>query len=387
MGASTRFHQLDGLRAIAVSAVVVHHIGGASLAQKLSDRGHSFLGEFVASSTASGVELFFVLSGIVLLRPYLRQGRPLDFGVYMRRRIQRLWPPFLAAWLLAGAVSWFSSAFPTEWTRGAGLSSFELGAWLAQVGIIYVGAHSYNAAWWSLNVEVLFYLLVPLLILLLNRSKLSRSQLSWAWVGSIAFAIASAIFLPREAVSNVMGPFWRLAVYASCFVSGILVAAYDIPQVWAKRLLVIGALYVPVSCAWPPANQHVAWGLVHLGLVVAAFDSRSRLARALSSWPFLWLGERSYSLFLVHISIFNLVNHLTTLFVTAHGAFYYVISRAIELPLALFVAMVVFSLVEKRFAHSLLTADAFWPLRRDADKSVTVPTPHVSTAPTVIARD
>src|SRR4051812_29205083 len=119
-----RLHQLDGLRAIAAALVVLHHAGSASLAQKLADHGHAFAANALTGLTGAGVELFFVLSGVVLLRPYARQRRGFDLALYIRRRIERLWPPYLVVWLLAGACIWLTTYHPSEWTRTANLTSF-----------------------------------------------------------------------------------------------------------------------------------------------------------------------------------------------------------------------------------------------------------------------
>ena len=67
-----RLHALDGLRAVAALIVVAYHLGWANVADALTQQGHLSWGRALAGLGASGVELFFVLSGVVLLRPYLR---------------------------------------------------------------------------------------------------------------------------------------------------------------------------------------------------------------------------------------------------------------------------------------------------------------------------
>jgi peptidoglycan/LPS O-acetylase OafA/YrhL len=108
---TARVHALDGLRAVAASLVVVFHLGGNTL-------GPGLAASFVSAATASGVELFFVLSAVVLGRGYIREGRPLVARTYFRRRAERLWPPYLVAWILAGATIAVTSANamrPTDW--------------------------------------------------------------------------------------------------------------------------------------------------------------------------------------------------------------------------------------------------------------------------------
>lgn len=370
-GGQARLHQFDGLRAVAVCLVMLHHAGGATFAETLMHKGHTYLAHLTASSTASGVEFFFVLSGVLLLRPHLRGGRALDLGVYARRRIQRLWPPFLAAWLAAGAVIWSTTHFPSEWSRSSPLATFSWGSWFAQMGIVYVGPNNYNWPWWSLTVELMFYALVPVIVALLaHRPTFSRMRNGW--LISIALAVASN-FIPEAAVPQHLWPLYRFAIYVSCFAAGTLIAADDPHPSAGPKLAFGGLVYVLLACQWPLLNLHVGWGIFYFGVVTMVLDEQSPWARAFSQWPLVWLGERSYSLFLIHYPVFLAVCHAVSFFSPKRGAAYYLATRAIELPLAVFAAMVIFSVVERRFAHNLVSAGAFWPTRCRPSSQVTAP--------------
>ena len=65
------------------------------MAASLVAGGHTAIGTFLSHFGASGVELFFTLSAVVLLRPYLRFSRRMAIGQYAWRSVVRLWPPFL----------------------------------------------------------------------------------------------------------------------------------------------------------------------------------------------------------------------------------------------------------------------------------------------------
>jgi peptidoglycan/LPS O-acetylase OafA/YrhL len=74
------------------------------------------------------------------------------------------------------------------------------------------------------------------------------------------------------------------------------------------------------------------------------------------------LGERSYSLFLVHCSVIVLVYQLSTVFISGSGAVFTALTRIVAAPLSLFVAMLLFHFVERQFAQGLKTANSFWPI-------------------------
>ncbi len=75
----------------------------------------------------------------------------------------------------------------------------------------------------------------------------------------------------------------------------------------------------------------------------------------------IWFGERSYSIFLVHFSVFYLVDNFVSHFTPERNAMYGILTRAIGVPLALFCAMLLFHFVERRQAKGLMTDTKFWP--------------------------
>jgi peptidoglycan/LPS O-acetylase OafA/YrhL len=356
----SRLHALDGLRAVAVALVLTHHLGAASLGDSLTARGHKLMGFLVGTIGTSGVELFFVLSGVVLARPYLRGGRVLDVPTYFRRRVQRLFPPYLFAWLFAGFAIYFAGAHPTAWSATATIPPFHLQSWLLQLGIVYFGDH-YSWAWWSLTVECLFYLLIPLLIPLLLRVP---ARTATALV-LLAVTVGVALCVPMSALTThpVADHFNWLVAYGPCFMAGLLMSRIDLPRSVAAALGVIGLAFLAAAYELPYVSRHIGYGLIHTGIVSLALDPKTRLARELSRWHLVWLGERSYSLFLTHCTVIVLVYYTASMFMLAHGARWLLVTRALSIPLSMLVAMLLFSGIERRFARGLVTEAAFWPWR------------------------
>jgi peptidoglycan/LPS O-acetylase OafA/YrhL len=141
---------------------------------------------------------------------------------------------------------------------------------------------------------------------------------------------------------------------------GIVAAKTDIAPSVGRTLVALGVLLVLLAAGLRPDAIHAGFGLLYGGVVGLAIAGGG-LARLLSRPLAVWLGERSYSLFLVHVAAFHLTDWLVA-FATPHrGLAYAVLTRAIGLPLALVLAMLLFHAVERRFAHGLVTADRFWP--------------------------
>jgi peptidoglycan/LPS O-acetylase OafA/YrhL len=95
-----RYHFLDGIRGIAASMIVLHHAFSSNIAAALTKMHLHALGFLLQTVTGSGVNLFFVLSGVVLLRPYLRGQRKFKTLDYFWRRLKRIYPPTSSLWHL-----------------------------------------------------------------------------------------------------------------------------------------------------------------------------------------------------------------------------------------------------------------------------------------------
>jgi len=75
----------------------------------------------------------------------------------------------------------------------------------------------------------------------------------------------------------------------------------------------------------------------------------------------VWLGERSYSLFLFHFTAFAAVNWAVSLISPDKDLGYFFVTRFVGISIAFLGAMLIFHFVERRFARNLVTADQFWP--------------------------
>ena len=352
-----RVHALDGLRALAVALVFAHHVVGAQLARSLSDGGHAVAARFAGSLGSSGVELFFCLSGVVLLRPYLKFGRTMDVRKYLWRRVLRLYPPFLGAWVLAGLTVWFVGHYATWWTATSQMPRFDALGLLAEVGLGIGSSTSYNWAWWSLAPEVLFYSLVPVLVFGMQRTREPARSASFVLVACAVLSLAAFAAEPRAGHERLV---WMLAQYAVCFAVGTLLASRPL-KTWERRggLLVAALLFAGAALS-ERVNLHAAYALLFLVLVDSCLRPGSAVAGRFGRHSLVWLGERSYSIFLIHFSAIELSCLLAST-VFDKGAGYVLVSRALSVIATLVLACLLFEFVERRFATGLTTGNQPFP--------------------------
>jgi peptidoglycan/LPS O-acetylase OafA/YrhL len=169
-----RLDFLDGLRGIAVLTVMTLHLWQISWV----DLGPA---EFLATSGMLGVNLFFFLSGFCLYLSYSRTPR---IGDYVRKRAAKILPSY---WLcLALVLVWLGNPFV-----GAGETLRQLAAHLFFVHNLWPEtAGTINGVFWSLGVEIQFYVLFPLVFAAYRRRAVAVAI--GLTLASLAFRLAVA---------------------------------------------------------------------------------------------------------------------------------------------------------------------------------------------------
>jgi peptidoglycan/LPS O-acetylase OafA/YrhL len=361
-----RHHELDGIRAIACVLVVIHHSFTSAASSFVSHFSHS-ASQLLFFTTASGVECFFCLSCFILVYPYVIGEKPLRLKPYVTSRLRRIYPPFIVAWLLAGMVQYVVTSCPTWYSRS--LPEFNTSAWLSQFNIFTLLGCSalYNGAWWSLAVECVWYALVPAVVWGCKRFKALRLSAVWMAITAATLPL-SLVVCDWASVTPVAlyGSAQALAcflAFATCFTSAIwlLVCYTGIAGLWVCGGVGIALiLYCGLSCDF--GLIHGGFGLFWASII--GLCMRIPSLRSLVSTPRLvWLGDRSYSLFLTHCTVFVATNWVVSLWTPSRTATYGFATRAIGLPLALCVAVMLFWYVERHFSGRLTTANDFWPPR------------------------
>ena len=312
---------LTGLRIVAAIWVVVFHFHFTSLSGVTEVVG--VLGPLVTTG-ALGVDLFFVLSGFVIAHTYLASMGPgLHPGTAARfvwARFCRMWPVYalvfhlFGLWLLARLL--FGSDDDIAFQGVQPVLSF--GQWVQQLLMVQMWNNEYldGASWvgstWSISAEWLAYLLFPAAALVFFRMR----NLPLPVLGGLALLLMAPI---ASSYATVGHPYyeWSWAVRILCgFAAGVLVhlVVRRLPRTEAVRR---GASRLAV--ALPVAMVVVLWGgqfvapgfggvaIVGFPLLVGTLALADRGPAALLARPaFVQGGRVSYSLYLVHIPMFEL---------------------------------------------------------------------------------
>ncbi|MGL3805731.1 acyltransferase family protein [Paeniglutamicibacter sp. R2-26] len=309
VAAPVRNPALDGLRGIAVVAVVAYHLWPQVLP-----------GGFL------GVDLFFVLSGYLITGGLLRRidgGLSVGLGGFWIRRARRLLPAMLLMLLGATALAVLAGGAMPANLRAQWLGALTYTSNWMQVaaGDSYFAAAEppYFQHLWSLAIEEQFYLLWPVLLVLLAVVLRTKKRLlaAVAILGVAAAASMAWAFVPGQDASALYFGTWThgfglligaaAAIHASSRTSPL--AAGVLPLAGRAGNLSIGALLAAMLAAMfllPDTSAATYRGGMALFCVAAAglvlsLGQRHTLVRGLLTQQHLrWMGNRSYGLYLWH---------------------------------------------------------------------------------------
>ena len=297
---------LDGIRAVAVTAVVLYHVGWLP-------------GGYL------GVDFFFVLSGYLitglLLTEFARSGR-VYFSTFWTRRARRLYPAILllVAVYLVELHRIRSEQATLHERRGDIVSTlFYYANWH-----FIATDQSYFASFesgvsplrhmWSLAIEEQFYLAWPLLLvalLLLSRGRKRVVVLAIVAATAVSVALMAYLYAPGDASRAYFGTDSRAHALLVGAALAVLTADRTFPLHWRRWIGWVAASAVVVLAAaliWLDDGRSAFYhgGSLAIAIAVAlaiwAVESNPelRLARVLSMRPLTWTGRVSYSIYLWH---------------------------------------------------------------------------------------
>jgi peptidoglycan/LPS O-acetylase OafA/YrhL len=314
-----RIEYLDSLRGAAAMAVVVFHslIVHPAFYYGTDHPLVAFLRTWPVRLLWGGheaVSFFFLLSGFVLALSFLKPRQP-GYARFALRRVIRLYPPYLGAYVITVLLFLASSSygigglaetFNNYWNRPLTVS--------AALGHALMLTHSnfINGAAWSLVDEMRVSLVFPLLFIACTRLGFLVSVILFV-VAGIAAGHAAATLTTTTISHHIASSLLGTLAQVPLFVMGIAIAANrarlvsvarGLPAV-ARVGLTIGGLWL-VGQIWATVvGISIGIPVVGLGFAVLLLlvMSSPRLQQACEHPALLWIGQRSYSLYLIHSGV------------------------------------------------------------------------------------
>ncbi len=312
-------NDIDGLRALAVLSVMLYHLSATLLP-----------GGFV------GVDIFFVISGFVVSASLAnvaseRDGRLLRFdrfvAFFYARRLARIGPALILVLLTTAlfATLFVPRAWLSEFNERTGLYAFYgLSNWVLQTNVdtYFAPRAEFNpyTHTWSLGVEEQFYVVFPLLFFLwvAARRRLTRRIATASLIGLGVASLVGCIWAmknaPTSAFYGIVFRFWELAMGVALFqitANGEAVVtrrgllANVLPWLGIAAIAATFAYANAAEFPWFWALPPVIGGALLIGSAQA--DVTHPLRRAFAHSALVWIGKRSYSLYLWHWPVYVLL--------------------------------------------------------------------------------
>jgi peptidoglycan/LPS O-acetylase OafA/YrhL len=274
------------------------------------------------------VDLFFMLSGFILMYAHEREFRTLRRSAVIRfakLRFTRIYPLNTVVLLLIGALAVSNRSFifwmratndPADFSSVAFVRTlFLANRWFLQK------KGSWNEPVWSLSLEILGYAAFPLLAYWVSRLTARSQAFALAFVSLSGFIYFS--FVRHMLFINMLG---QIAVVRmlSCFVVGIAVFRLwtltgSDGKRWASVLAAVTLFGIAVACLVP--GGELALNSLFAVLLFALAFQQGGITSFLSSRPMIFLGKISFPLYLVHGIVFWWIRYfmLNRLGTWSHG--------------------------------------------------------------------
>lgn len=294
--------EIDGLRALAVIPVILFHAGF-----------ESFGGGFI------GVDVFFVISGYLITTIIIDdvENKRFSLNSFYERRARRILPALIVVLLFTYAISWFvylpgSHKVVGQYVVSSIFSASNILLYLK--GSDYFGLESSSNPLfhtWSLGVEEQFYLIVPILILLLW-GRTSRWQLFL-----VAIILVGSLGVTVWKLNDYSFNFYMVVSRAWELGFGMLAAVILRNKITQPSAILssTGILLIVCSVFMMPADHHLLSLLLFIPVIGSflfiVFASHDDFAsKLLSHKTILIIGLMSYSLYLWHIPIFTFISYM-----------------------------------------------------------------------------
>ena len=341
--------EIDGLRFLAISWIFVYHlndyliktfpVGKADIFQRILSNGHL------------GVELFFIISGFVLSLPFanyhLKKGKKVQLKQYFLRRLTRLEPPYFLIMIFL----FFFKIATTVYIAGE-LTPHLLASLFYVHNIVYPDMLPIiNPVAWSLEIEIQFYILMPLLAHVFSLQKKARRLV-------LLFIIVLMPIIQYFYKTDTLFFYQFIQYFLSGFLLADLYTSYD-RQYFSKparRLLnnlfvVLGAFVLAAILLLHSTRTDLIY-TIFIHLMILLFYS---IVLFIPFWKNIFsvkwisiIGGMCYSIYLIHFSAIAIFGHFFVKYGIGNGYFlYYIFQFLILGTLTMIFSSLFFYFIEK----------------------------------------
>jgi peptidoglycan/LPS O-acetylase OafA/YrhL len=358
--------EVDGLRFVAIFSIVAYHLGGFIIVKDTNvyiDDTEFILFKRILSHAYLGIPLFFVISGFVLGLPFARYrilgDKPVLLRQYFMRRVTRLEPPYI----ISMTVLFFGTVYVAK------IVSVKLGVASYLASIFYI--HNFlfkvlpilNGSAWSLEVEIQFYILVPLITFIYSVRSASLRRVVFVSAILTFLVFNNVIHLPVRSFMN----------YAQFFLLGLLLADFKASKDtiflntrfdFIITLLLFVFMWLYDSKDFNSRGAILSWNVIQLCNIFFLYYYVI-FHKAISFFSFKAItniGGMCYSIYLLHYPVISLFGN--PLLNCSFSSISY-LNRAIYTVVLMFLVLVIsalyFLIIERPCMEKNWYKKLYWP--------------------------
>jgi len=353
--------EIDGIRFLAITLVILFHTHGYFIGKStmiFADDLHNYnwFNTFLENGDR-GVELFFVLSGFILCLPfahqYINSGKKISLKKYFLRRVTRLEPPYFIAMTLFFVMQFIMKIHPVH---------ILVRSWLASLvyshNIIFHHNPLLTVVAWSLEIEIQFYIIAPVLFRVLSFHAFTRRIILVA--ATLLLIFFQSIYTPHVRSIYQYGQYFFVGILlADVYVSNTASALFNKKWIIAAAAICLAAIcFLPFNIPGLPHSTLPA--KLAFPFLIGLFYYmvlKNEVIKNIFSYKFVpVIGGMCYSIYLLHYNIISVFGRFT---LRLHYTNYYLPNLFIQIIL-LGIPVLVFSAafyyyVERPFMSSKWT--------------------------------
>lgn len=306
---SQRLTALDGLRGVAILLVMgfhyFYHLESFYYKSTLYPYGETFSNVVIFKYGYMGVELFFIISGFVIAMTLESSKSLLDFAI---RRFVRIWPALIVSAIVTFFLLNWSDA-PFALTRRQFWPNFLPSLTLTPTSLwsgLFPKVDFVTGVYWSLVVEIRFYMIALILYWLFARQNLARNLV----VFTVLIYVVRALLRRWLPGYNGIYDGFFIPDYMPWFAAGaVFYEVYKERLAKGAALVLLAVAYAMIariSLNYAPIGRDpvIASSFALLFLVLFWFlSTRPASMRIFEVRPLVWIGECSYSIYLYHYAV------------------------------------------------------------------------------------
>ncbi|CAA6819859.1 MAG: Unknown protein [uncultured Sulfurovum sp.] len=311
-----RLAGIDILRGLAVSVVVLYHF------YALFDlHGHSTY-PLAYTLGQLGVPLFFVISGYLIYRSIdysvHTQGTFSGLKQYTLHRLFRILPAYYVNLFIVFIIAYFFSNYMNTWSEGFILKQILSHLTFTSYFIYQTSGVGVNGAYWTLSIEMLWYILAPLMLFFIKKERyfILLFLLSLAYLLTLDMGYLNQLLDIQKSAPNYLALmfYWSFQIYGQLiyFIAGIWIYKYtsvhtQIPKSLLTLLVaIVLSLFLYTLLLKEVLDSFTLRNIVTLLASALLFILLFTQEVKMLSW-LSWIGKISYSMYLWHMPILFLM--------------------------------------------------------------------------------